>query len=133
MACRRNSQKTRFYHLVQITLTYDKLSTSSVAGWKNERLALEDEAGDWKVLRVRPGDPKRHWEKADAVREVVDAALGIAAGPLRQAAASEAYLMVAEKRVVGFLLAEPLEASDRLERSFLRGGSRVVASPGKVS
>ena len=81
---------------------------------------------------MRPGDPKRHWEKADAVREVVDAALGIAAGPLRQAAASEAYLMVAEKRVVGFLLAEPLEATDRLERSFLRGGSRVVASPGKV-
>ena len=85
------------------------------------------------MVRVRPGDPKRHWEKADAVREVVDAALGIAAGPLRQAQASEAYLMVAEKRVVGFLLAEPLEATDKLERSFLRGESRVVASPGKVS
>ena len=82
---------------------------------------------------MRPGDPKRHWEKADAVREVVDAALGIAVGPLRQPSASEAYLMVAEKRVVGFLLAEPLEATDKLERSFLRGESRVVASPGKVS
>ena len=84
------------------------------------------------MVRVKPGDPRRHWEKADAVREVVDAALGIAVGPLRQAQASEAYLMVAEKRVVGFLLAEPLEASDKLERSFLRGESRVVASPGKV-
>ena len=82
---------------------------------------------------MKPGDPKRHWEKADAVREVVDAALGIAVGPLRQPSASEAYLMVAEKRVVGFLLAEPLEATDKLERSFVRGESRVVASPGKVS
>ena len=102
------------------------------AGWKNERLALEDDAGDWKVLRVKPGDPKRHWEKANAVREVVDAALGIASGPLRQPSGSEAYLMVAEKRVVGFLLAEPLKATDKLEKSFLRGGARVLASPGKV-
>ena len=102
------------------------------AGWKNERLALEDDAGDWKVLRVKPGDPKRHWEKANAVREVVDAALGIESAPLRQPSSSEAYLMVTEKRVVGFLLAEPLKATDKLEKSFLRGDARVLASPGKV-
>ncbi len=102
------------------------------AGWKNERLALQDEAEEWRVVAVKPSDTKRHWEKVKSVVEIVDTALGItgADAAIRQPSKSRAYLMVREKRVVGLLLAEPLMGTDQVERSFLKGQTRVVAETG---
>jgi N-acetyltransferase len=106
------------------------LGIVSFAGWKSERLAREDEAGEWRVIVVKHGDPKRHWDKANDVLQIVDSALGITTS-IRQPKKTEVFLMVKEKRVIAFLLAEPLLDTDKLEKSFLSGETRVVAESSK--
>ena len=41
---------------------------SIFSGWKNERVIREFDDG--KIILVRPGDPKRHWTKAESVLDV---------------------------------------------------------------
>ena len=73
-----------------------------------------------------PGDPKHHWEKAYAMLDIVDLALGITSGPLRQPTSSEVFLSIKDKRVIGCLFAEPILTSDKLSKSFLKDQARVI-------
>ncbi|TRY75423.1 hypothetical protein TCAL_16794 [Tigriopus californicus] len=95
-------------------------------GWKVERCVFEDPINDSKILYVKTKDPKRHWDKVKAVLEVVDEFLGVSQSGLRQESRSEALLYVLGKRVIGFLLAEPLLETDQLSKSFFKQDSRVV-------
>lgn len=95
-------------------------------GWKVERCVFEDTVNNSKVVYVKARDPKRHWDKVKTVLEVVDEFLGVSHSGLRQESRSEALLYVTDKRVVGFLLAEPLLDTDQLSKSFFKQDSRVV-------
>lgn len=101
------------HHQVKHALS---LGVIKFPGWKNERQV--GDFPDGHVVLVRPGDPKRHWEKVDSVLEVVDRTLGITAGGgVRNPQQSKAFMFVADSRVVGFLLAETLSKSDKLSRA----------------
>lgn len=76
-------------------------------------------------MLIKPSDAKRHWEKAESVLKVVDESLGVNNG-IRAQMRSEFYLTIKDKRVVGMLLAESLAPSDKVSRSFVKSGVRVL-------
>jgi len=92
--------------------------------WRNETCV---EAHDGRVVVVAPGDPRRHWDKVDAVLDVVDILLGTSSGQqssninkIRNPEQTKAFMFVTEGRVVGMLLAECLDKTDRVSMSVLK-------------
>lgn len=98
----------------------------SFPGWKAEQKVVEDVFSGWKIVRVKATAPARHWEKVKGVLEVVDDILGIHHG-LRQPEASEAFLYVQEKRVVGLVLAERILPTDKVSKCYMKDDLRVVS------
>ena len=91
-------------------------------GWRNEN--VQGEFTDGRIVVVRSGDAKRHCEKVENVLQHIDNVLGI--GPeddsgsrIRNPDKSKAYMFVAEGKVVGFLLAEILDKTDKISVSSL--------------
>ena len=77
---------------------------------------------------MKSTDTKAHWEKVLSVLDVVDTDLGVSSNAsipaLRQPSLSSVFLAVAEKRVVGCAISEPIMATDKIEESFMQGRSR---------
>lgn len=96
-------------------------------GWRSESNV---ELHDGRIVVVSPTDPKRHWEKVNAVLEVVDILLGTSNGggdsmnadnnKIRNPEQTKAFMFVTEGRVVGMLLAEFLDKTDRVSMSVLK-------------
>ena len=61
-----------------------------------------------RVLFVRPGDDPRWWRKVEETLGVVDRDLGFSEISIRAPDQSKAFLYVADKRIVGLLLAEQI-------------------------
>jgi len=96
--------------------------------WKNERLARLEEVADFRIIVVKPGDDRRHWKTAKDVLAVVDEALGVdQSAVVRNERMPEVYLAIQDKRVAGCLLAEDIHGPDRLQRSFVGDGVRVLS------
>ena len=74
-----------------------------------------------RILAVNGSEANRqHWRKVEEALDIVDKALGISTqGEIRQPQRSEAYLAVAEKKVVGFLLVEPIMSGTVQSDQFL--------------
>ena len=107
-------------------------------GWRNED---KIDHLDGRIVIVKPNDPKRHWEKVEAVLGVVDSLLGIApasgtqcdqteandgGSKVRNRSQSQAYMFVADNRVVGMLFAEILDKTDVVSVSSLQGDQQRV-------
>ena len=60
------------------------------------------------MLFVRPGDDPRWWRKVEETLGVVDRDLGFSEGGIRAPDQSKTFLYVANKRIVGLLLAEQI-------------------------
>ena len=108
-------EKAHNVHHANMTGTFIKFN-----GWKNENVVGMQ--SDGRIIVVKPGDSKAHWEKAEAVLRVVDQQLGISAAhgqaTIRNKSESKAYLFVTnDKRVVGFLLAEVLQSLDCVSKA----------------
>ena len=110
-------------------------------GWRNENIL--GDFTDGRIVVVGSSDAKRHWEKVDNVLQHVDNVLGISpddksGNRIRNPGKSKAYLFVADGNVVGFLLAEILNKTDKVSISSLISGSKDKqrclrdVKPGKV-
>eukprot|EP00092_Neocalanus_flemingeri_P089456 GFUD01113206.1.p1 GENE.GFUD01113206.1~~GFUD01113206.1.p1 ORF type:complete len:736 (+),score=212.28 GFUD01113206.1:43-2208(+) len=75
--------------------------------WKTERVVGQFPAG--RVLCVRPGDHGSHWKKVEEALSVVDRDLGFSEVGIRWPEKTKVFLFVADKKIVGFLLAESIE------------------------
>jgi len=75
--------------------------------WKTERVVGQFAAG--RVLCVRPGDHSSHWKKVEEALTVVDRDLGFSEVGIRWPDKTKVFLFVADKKIVGFLLAENIE------------------------
>ena len=75
--------------------------------WKTERVVGQFAAG--RVLCVRPGDHSSHWKKVEEALTVVDRDLGFSEVGIRWPDKTKVFLFVADKKIVGFLLAENVE------------------------
>lgn len=82
----------------------DKLKFS---GWKIERVVGQFAAG--RVVCVRPGDHISHWKKVEEALSVVDRDLGFSEVGIRWPDKTKVFMFVADKKIVGLLLAETIE------------------------
>jgi N-acetyltransferase len=67
-----------------------------------------------RVLCVRPGDDPRWWRKVEEALGVVDRDLGFSEVGIRAPDRTKAFLYVADKRIVGLLLAEQIPQGFRM-------------------
>ena len=77
--------------------------------WKTERVVGQFHAGY--VICVKPGDHESHWNKVKEVLSVVDKDLGFLDVGIRWPEQTKVYLYIADKKVVGFLLAESIASA----------------------
>ena len=83
------------------------LAKLKLPGWKTERVVGEFPAG--RVICVRPDDHQNHWRKAEEVLAVADQELGFSEVGIRWPDKSKVFLFLADKKVVGLLLAESIQ------------------------
>ena len=81
-------------------------------GWKNERAVGHFPSG--RVLCVKPGDHATHWRKVEEVLSVVDTDLGFSEVGIRWPDKTKVFMYVADKKVVGLLLAESIDKAYRI-------------------
>jgi len=77
--------------------------------WKTERVVGQFPVGY--VICVKPGDHGSHWNKVKEVLSVVDKDLGFSEVGIRWPEQTKVYLYIADKKVVGFLLAESITSA----------------------
>lgn len=80
--------------------------------WKTERVVGQFPNGS--VLCVRPGDHSSHWRKVEEVLSIVDRDLGFSEVGIRWPDKTKVYMFVAEKKIVGFLLAEAVSSGYKI-------------------
>ena len=66
------------------------------------------------MLCVKPGDHATHWRKVDEVLSVVDSDLGFSEVGIRWPDKTKVFMYVADKKVVGLLLAETIDRAYRI-------------------
>ena len=66
------------------------------------------------VLCVRPGDHSSHWRKVEEVLSIVDRDLGFSEVGIRWPDKTKVYMFVAEKKIVGVLLAEAVSSGYKI-------------------
>ena len=89
-----------------------RLEKLKLPGWKNERAVGHFPSG--RVLCVKPGDHATHWRKVDEVLSVVDSDLGFSEVGIRWPDKTKVFMYVADKKVVGLLLAETIDRAYRI-------------------
>ena len=67
-----------------------------------------------RVLCVKPGDHATHWRKVEEVLAVVDADLGFSEVGIRWPDKTKVFMYIADKKVVGLLLAETIDQAYRI-------------------
>ena len=97
-----------------------RLDTLKFTGWRNERKVGDFPAG--RVICIKPGDHSAHWNKVNEILSVVDTDLGFSEVGIRWPDKTKVFLYIADKKVVGVLLAE------RIEKGF-----RMLPNNGKTS
>lgn len=66
------------------------------------------------MLCVKPGDHATHWRKVDEVLSVVDRDLGFSEVGIRWPDKTKVFMYIADKKVVGLLLAETIDRAYRI-------------------
>jgi len=89
-----------------------RLDTLKFPGWRNERKVGDFPAG--RVVCVKPGDHATHWKKVTEILTVVDTDLGFSEVGIRWPDKTKVFLFIADKKVVGLLLAECIEKGFRI-------------------
>ena len=89
-----------------------RLDTLKFPGWKTERKVGDFPAG--RVICIKPGDHSTHWRKVEELLTVVDRDLGFSEVGIRWPEKTKVFLYIAEKKVVGVLLAERIEKGYRI-------------------
>lgn len=89
-----------------------RLEKLKLPGWKNERAVGHFPSG--RVLCIKPGDHATHWRKVDEVLSVVDSDLGFSEVGIRWPDKTKVFMYVADKKVVGLLLAETIDRAYRI-------------------
>ena len=89
-----------------------RLDTLKFPGWKTERKVGDFPAG--RVVCIKPGDHSSHWRKVEDLLTVVDRDLGFSEVGIRWPDKTKVFLYIAEKKVVGVLLAERIEKGFRI-------------------
>ena len=89
-----------------------RLDTLKFPGWKTERKVGDFPAG--RVLCIKPGDHSTHWRKVEDLLTVVDRDLGFSEVGIRWPEKTKVFLYIAERKVVGVLLAERIEKGYRI-------------------
>ena len=89
-----------------------RLEKLKLPGWKNERAVGHFPSG--RVLCVKPGDHATHWRKVEEVLSVVDTDLGFSEVGIRWPDKTKVFMYVADKKVVGLLLAESIDKAYRI-------------------
>ena len=89
-----------------------RLDTLKFPGWKTERKVGDFPAG--RVICIKPGDHSTHWRKVEELLTVVDHDLGFSEVGIRWPDKTKVFLYIAEKKVVGVLLAERIEKGYRI-------------------
>jgi len=89
-----------------------RLDTLKFPGWKIERKVGDFPAG--RVICIKPGDHSAHWNKVTEILSVVDTDLGFSEVGIRWPDKTKVFLYIAEKKVVGVLLAERIEKGFRM-------------------
>jgi len=92
--------------------------------WKTERIVGQFAAG--RVVCVRPGDHSSHWKKVEEALTVVDRDLGFSEVGIRWPDKTKVFLFIADKKIVGFLLAE------NIDKGFMILPSKDSDGSGKV-
>ncbi|CAB4032635.1 N-acetyltransferase ESCO1 [Paramuricea clavata] len=85
----------KFHHTVVSGLRFK--------GWKTERVV--EHFDDGRVIVVLPQDPPSHLKKVSSVRTVVDDELGFSSETSMRMQDSKTYMFVADKKVVGCVVA----------------------------
>jgi len=89
-----------------------RLDKLKLTGWKLERTVGHFPSG--RVLCVKPGDHASHWKKVEEVLSIVDEDLGFSEIGIRYPDKTKVFLYVADKKVVGLLLAENIEKAYKI-------------------
>ena len=89
-----------------------RLAKLKLPGWKNERVVGHFPSG--RVLCVKPGDHASHWRKVEEVLSVVDTDLGFSEVGIRWPDKTKVFMFIADKKVVGLLLAETIDKAYRI-------------------
>ena len=89
-----------------------RLDTLKFPGWRTERKVGDFPAG--RVICVKPGDHAAHWNKVTEILTVVDTDLGFSEVGIRWPDKTKVFLYIAEKKVVGLLLAEMIDNGFRI-------------------
>jgi len=76
-------------------------------GWAKERVVATYPEGG-RVISIRPGDDARWWKKAEDVLGIVDRDLGFSEVGIRAPDLTKIFLFIADKKIVGLLLAEQI-------------------------
>lgn len=91
-------------HNIQHTGLLERLKHQ---GWTKERVVATYPEGG-RVISIRPGDDARWWKKAEDVLGIVDRDLGFSEVGIRAPDRTKIFLFVADKKIVGLLLAEQI-------------------------
>nr|CAH0104528.1 unnamed protein product [Daphnia galeata] len=99
--------------------------TLKFSGWKKERVVRRFNSEGY-IIAIHHGDAAHSWKKVETVlSKVVDKELGFSEIGIRNPEATKVYLYIAEKKIVGVLVAHSLSKGYRMIPSSNK------ASPGK--
>ena len=105
------NSKLVLFKKVQLSFS-GRLEKLKLPGWKNERVVGHFPSG--RVLCVKPGDHASHWKKVEEVLSVVDTDLGFSEVGIRWPDKTKVFMFIADKKVVGLLLAETIDKAYRI-------------------
>ena len=110
----------KFHHKV--------ISALRFKGWKTERVV--EHFDDGRVIVILPRDLQSHLKKVDSVRSVVDDELGFSSETSLRMQESKTYLFIADKKVVGCVVAVVIQEAFALLPCPTSGDKVESSEPG---
>lgn len=98
------------------------------AGWKKEKVIRRYSLGRY-VIVIQPNDPAYCWNKVHSVlKNVVDNELGFSEIGIRNLDATKVYFYIADKKIVGVLVAEGIGRGYRMLAATEAGAGKCCSS-----